>query len=228
MHNNNENSSNRVVITGANRGIGLALCDIYSKQGNEVIAVCRKSSAQLNELGIEIIDGVDVSKPDGISHLSNSIESRNIDVLINNAGILRGQSFANFNYEAMLDQFQVNTLGPLRITEALHGNLKSGSKIAMLSSRMGSIADNSSGGAYGYRMSKCALNSACKSLAIDLKPQGIAIAILHPGWVETDMTNQSGEITTDISAQRLSQRIDQLTIDNSGTFWHSNGEILPW
>jgi len=218
----------RIVITGANRGIGLALCQKYHGSGHEVIAVCRNTSVELDNLSIEIIQNVDVSNANDLSHLVSVINNRKIDILINNAGILKSQSFGNFDYEAMLEQFQVNTLGPLRIIEALHSNLKIGSKLAMITSRMGSIADNSSGGAYGYRMSKCALNAACKSLAIDLKAQGVAIAILHPGWVETDMTNQSGEITTKISAERLTQRIEELTMDNSGTFWHSNGEVLPW
>ena len=229
QHNHTEtNGRQTVVITGANRGIGLALCQQYINRGFEVIAICRTTSAELSALKIEIIQNIDVSHSNDLSHLVGSINKRKIDILINNAGILTSQPFGNFNYEAMLEQFQVNTLGPLRITEALHGSLKSGSKVAMITSRMGSIADNSSGGAYGYRMSKCALNSACKSLAIDLKPQDIAIAILHPGWVETDMTNQNGEITAKISARRLTERIEELTIDNSGSFWHSNGEVLPW
>ncbi len=220
--------NSRVVITGANRGIGLALCQQYNDIGHEVIGVCRTTSSELNALKIETILGIDVASPDSITHFAESISDRPVDILINNAGILRSQSFGNFNYEAILEQFAVNTLGPIRVVEALLSNLKEGSKIAMISSRMGSIEDNDSGGAYGYRMSKCALNAACKSLAIDLKLNGITVAILHPGWVETDMTNHNGQISADISAGRLLERIKELNIHNSGTFWHCNGEILPW
>jgi NAD(P)-dependent dehydrogenase (short-subunit alcohol dehydrogenase family) len=116
----------------------------------------------------------------------------------------------------------------LRVTEALLGNLTADAKIAFITSRMGSIADNSSGGYYGYRMSKAALNAAATSLALDLKPRGIAVAILHPGYVQTAMVNFGGDISAEESAQRLSKRIEGLTLENSGNFWHSNGETLPW
>src|SRR5690606_11410042 len=112
--------------------------------------------------------------------------------------------------------------------EALLGNLQQGSKVAFITSRMGSIADNSSGGYYGYRMSKAALNAAAMSLTRDLHPRGIAVAILHPGFVQTAMVNYGGDISADESAKRLSQRIAELSLDNSGGFWHSNGDELPW
>ncbi|PCK09196.1 MAG: short-chain dehydrogenase [Alteromonadaceae bacterium] len=156
------------------------------------------------------------------------IANQTIDILINNAGILRDESFDSLNYEQIIEQFQVNTLGPIRVVEALFNNLKSGSKIALITSRMGSIDDNDSGGRYGYRMSKCALNAAGKSMAVDFKSKGISVALLHPGFVKTEMVNFGGLITAEESANNLAQRIEELSLENTGTFWHSNGEVLPW
>jgi len=217
-----------VLITGANRGIGLALSKIYADRGDRVIGVCRQSSEQLNALAVEIIDGIDLAKPEDIEKLRESLNGRVVDLLINNAGILRSMSLDTLDYAQIMSQFEVNAVAPLRVVETLLPNLMSGSKIAMITSRMGSIEDNSSGGTYGYRMSKTALNAAGKSLAIDLKPKGIAVALLHPGYVKTEMVNYSGEISPSLAAERLSERIDELNLDNSGSFWHSNGQELPW
>ena len=217
-----------VLITGANRGIGLALCKQYIKQDYHVIGVCRNVSDELAALDIEVIDSIDVSKAEDIKRLNDALNERHIDILINNAGILRSQTFNSLDYQEMLEQFQVNTLGPIRVVDALRNNISSGSKVIMITSRMGSIEDNTSGGQYGYRMSKCALNAASKSLALDLQPKGIALALLHPGYVQTDMVNHGGDITADVSAERLVQRVEELNLENSGSFWHSNGEFLPW
>ncbi|MDQ7050125.1 MAG: SDR family oxidoreductase [Enterobacterales bacterium] len=218
----------RVLITGANQGIGLQLCVAYQQKGYEVIAVCRNASTELQALECEIIDSIDVIQKDAIARLKQKVGARKIDLLINNAGIYLSQSLDSLNYDAIRQQFEVNTLGPLRVVEALLGNLEKASKIAMISSRMGSIEDNSSGGSYGYRMSKGALNVASKSLAVDLKGRGIALAILHPGYVQTKMVNYNGDISAELSASRLIERIEALNLDNTGTFWHSNGAILPW
>lgn len=220
--------SNNIVITGANRGIGLALTQRYLGQGDRVYAVCRQSSAALSDSGAIVIDGVDVSRAEDIQKLQQSLTGVNIDILINNAGILRSTSLTNMDYAQMMAQFETNALAPLRVVEALLNNLGQGSKLAMITSRMGSIDDNTSGGSYGYRMSKTALNIASKSLSIDLKPRGIGVAILHPGYVQTDMVNHGGDISSDVCAERLVARINDLTMENSGTFWHSNGEVLPW
>lgn len=135
----------------------------------------------------------------------------------------------NLDFDSIREQFEVNALGALRVTHALLPKLKPGAKIVLMTSRMGSIGDNTSGSSYGYRMSKVALAMAGKSLALDLKPRGIAVAILHPGLVQTRMTNfSSGGITPEQSVKGLLARIDQLTLENSGTFWHANGEVLPW
>ncbi|MGX5174495.1 SDR family oxidoreductase [Aliikangiella sp. IMCC44653] len=217
-----------ILITGANRGIGLALCETYVARGENVIGVCRKSSEALEALNVKVISGIDVSKPEDLIKLSEAISAETIDILINNAGILRSSSFSDLNYDDIFEQFKVNAVAPLRVVEAVAPHLTSGSKVAMITSRMGSIEDNSSGGSYGYRMSKCALNAAGKSLAMDFKPRGIAVALLHPGYVSTEMVNFSGLIEPQESAQGLVARIDELNLDNSGSFWHSNGELLPW
>jgi len=217
-----------VCITGANRGIGLELARQYTERGETVIAVCRQPSSELEDLGVEVVDGVDVSDPDGVGRLAESIGERPIDVLINNAGILSKESLDDLDFDRIRRQFEVNSLGPLRVTAALRGNLASGSKVAIVTSRMGSIDDNSSGGSYGYRMSKAAVNMAGRSLAQDLKPDEIAVAILHPGFVRTDMTDHSGLVDPPESAAGLIARIDELTLDTSGSFWHANGDRLPW
>jgi NAD(P)-dependent dehydrogenase (short-subunit alcohol dehydrogenase family) len=217
-----------VLITGANRGIGLALAEQYITQGAEVIAVCRQKSDSLLALGAEIIENIDVTSSSAMKLLTNKLASRRVDVLINNAGILRDESLDNLNYEQIIEQFEVNTLGPIRVVEAVLNNLKQGSKIALITSRMGSIEDNDSGGRYGYRISKCGLNAAGKSMAVDLKEKGVSVAVLHPGFVQTEMVNFGGLISAEQSAISLVKRIEELNIANTGTFWHSNGEVLPW
>lgn len=216
------------VITGANRGIGLALTQHYLAQGWQVIGICRTTSPELDASGAQVVSGVDVTNAAAIAALAQQLKGKSIDLLINNAGIFQHEQLGNIDYESVQQQFLVNAEAPLRVTEALLDNLTSGAKIAFITSRMGSIADNSSGGYYGYRMSKAALNAAAMSLTRDLKPRGIAVAILHPGYVQTAMVNFGGDISANEAAQRLSQRIAGLTLENSGGFWHSNGEPLPW
>lgn len=220
--------TNTVLITGANRGIGLALTQYYLQQGDKVIAVVRGSSEALDQSGAEVIDGIDVSTPEGISKLKDALKNTNIHLLINNAGILRNETLGDINYDDIEAQLRVNAIGPLRVTEALRNNLASNAKVALITSRMGSIADNGSGGYYGYRMSKAALNAAGMSLARDLARHRVAVAILHPGFVQTDMVGNNGDISASTAAERLAARIEGLTLENSGTFWHSNGEELPW
>jgi len=216
------------LVTGANRGIGLEYCRQLQQRGDNVIAVCRSVSDELKNLGVQIETDIDITT-ESIAQLVKRIDGKQIDVLINNAGIIEQVSLDNLNVDSIRRQFEVNALSPLRLTHALLNNLKTGSKIVMMTSRMGSIDDNTSGGSYGYRMSKVALSMAGKSLSHDLKSKGIAVAILHPGLVKTRMTGftDSG-ITTAESVKGLLARIDQLNLENTGTFWHSNGEILPW
>ncbi len=217
-----------IVITGANRGIGLALARQWKARGDRVLAVCRQASTELLDSGVEVIDGVDVSTADGVSNLTSGLGDTPVDLLYNNVGIMLSETVDDMNFEQMLHQFEVNTLGPLRVTMALLDNLHDGSKVGLMTSRMGSIADNTSGKKYGYRISKAGLNAAGKSLALDLHDRGIAVAILHPGWVQTDMTGNSGNLTVDEAATNLIARMDELNLENSGTFWHSDGSVLPW
>jgi NAD(P)-dependent dehydrogenase (short-subunit alcohol dehydrogenase family) len=215
------------LITGANRGIGQEYCRQLLARGETAIAVCRQPAEELQTLGIRVITGIDMTQDADVARLQAELRGEAIDVLINNAGIIEGVSLANLDFDSMRRQFEVNALGPLRVTKALLGNLSKGSKVVLMTSRMGSIEDNTSGGSYGYRMSKVALCMAGKSLSHDLKTQGISVAILHPGLVQTRMTGFSG-ITTEESVKGLLARIDGLTLGNTGTFWHSNGEVLPW
>ncbi len=217
------------LITGANRGIGLEFCRQLKQRGETVIAVCRSVSDELKNLDVSIETGIDITSEENIDHLVQKLDGQLVDVLINNAGIVERISLNSLDINSIRRQFEVNALAPLRFTHALLPNLKTGSKVIMMTSRMGSIEDNTSGSSYGYRMSKVALSMAGKSLSIDLKSQKIAVAILHPGLVQTRMTNfNPSGITTEQSVKGLITRIDQLTLENTGTFWHSNGEILPW
>ena len=217
------------LITGANRGIGLELVRQLKDRGEDIIATCRSSSTELDALSVRVETGIDVSSGDSVVKLIENLNNTKIDVLIQNAGIAEFNSLSNLDPQSILHQFEVNALSPLCFVQAILSNLSDSAKIALISSRMGSIDDNTSGGSYGYRMSKVALCMAGKSLAVDLKPRGIAVAILHPGLVSTRMTGfTSNGIQPKESVKGLIQRIDELTLENTGTFWHSNGEILPW
>ncbi|MBJ88523.1 MAG: short-chain dehydrogenase [Woeseia sp.] len=217
-----------VVVTGCNRGIGFELVRQLKARGDEVIGTCRETTDPLNSLGIEVIGNIDVCDDEAAENLSQQLAGRSIDILVNNAGILRQDRLNSIDYESMLDQYRVNTLGPLRITHALLDNLGQGSKVGIITSRVGSIEDNSSGNNYGYRCSKAAANMVGMNLHHDLSALGIAVAILHPGYVKTDMTGGSGMITPLESAQGLIKCLDQLDLESSGQFWHANGEMLPW
>jgi short-subunit dehydrogenase len=178
-------------------------------------------------LDVRVIDNIDVSSGQSIELLRDQLANVKLDWLINNAGILAVESLDDLNFETIEQQFRVNSMGPLRVTAALLDNLSDGSKVGIITSRMGSIDDNTSGGYYGYRMSKAAVNMAGASLAHDLRPRGVAVALLHPGMVATEMTGRQG-IPPAESASGLIQRMDELQLDQSGSFWHANGELLPW
>jgi NAD(P)-dependent dehydrogenase (short-subunit alcohol dehydrogenase family) len=217
------------IVTGANRGIGLALTSELARRGHRVLAACRSSSPELAKLDVEVVPGVDVAEDAGLAALAAAVGERSIDLLINNAGILVwGDKLGALDVAGIRRQFEVNALAPLRVTDALRNRLGRGAKVALITSRMGSIDDNSSGGAYGYRMSKAALNMAGKSLAVDLRERGVAVAILHPGMVKTEMIAGHGQVEPEDAAKGLLARIDALTLETSGGFWHANGERLPW
>jgi len=220
-----------VLVTGSSRGIGLELCKQLNERGDRVIATCRQSTDALAALDVEVLENVDVSDPKSLTLLSARLKERKIDWLINNAGVLQSFSLDDHGMSCIANfkkMFDVNSLGPLLATKLLLKHLGSGSKVGLITSRMGSIADNDSGGSYGYRMSKAAANAAGKSLAIDLKSQGIAVGILHPGYVRTDMTGHIGLMDADESVIGLIERMDNLNLTNTGSFWHTNGDLLSW
>lgn len=226
----------RTLVTGANRGIGLEIVRILLERGDRVVACVRKSSPELGALadahhgenGLRIVEGIDVSDDEVIPALRRALSDEVFDTLVLNAGILEAQGSMDLGLDAIERQLEVNALGPLRVVAALAEGLATGAKIALITSRMGSIADNTSGGYYGYRMSKAALNAAGKSLAIDLAPRGIAVVLLHPGFVRTRMTGHHGDVDPAMAAAKLVERIDELAVERTGRFLHANGEELPW
>lgn len=218
------------LVTGANRGIGLEFCRQLTGKGYDVIAVCREASDALRETGARIEDGVDVTDGRSLRRLRERLDGTRLDLLVNNAGVLRRGEPGRI--EDQLDdcrlQFEINSLGPVRVTQALSDCLAEGSRVVIITSRMGSITDNDSGGYYGYRMSKAAVNIAGVSLAHELKPRGIAVGLLHPGYVRTDMTDHEGFVDPGESVAGLIERSEALSMENTGGFWHANGERLPW
>ncbi len=216
------------VITGANRGIGLELAAQLAEAGWSVTGLCRQSSARLSEVADTVWNGIDVSDDDLEKTLQAAAGERPIDLLINCAGILTRESLDDLDLGSIRKQFEVNSLGPLRVTHALLPNLGQGSKVIVITSRMGSLGDNTSGTRYGYRMSKAAVNMAFVSLAHDLQPRGIAVSLLHPGFVRTGMTSGRGNWNADEAAASLLERIAELDLATTGTFLHANGDSLPW
>jgi NAD(P)-dependent dehydrogenase (short-subunit alcohol dehydrogenase family) len=216
-----------VLITGANRGIGLEMARQHAARGDTVIAGCRRTSPALAAAGVEVVEGVDVTSDEVVDRLTGAVGGRRLDRLVNNAGILERSSLDQLDFESVERQFRVNAIGPLRVTAGLRGHLAEGGKVFIITSRMGSIEDNSSGGSYGYRMSKAAVNIAGKSLAVDLASAGIGVFLLHPGFVATDMTGRQGISAVDAAAG-LIDRMDALDINQTGTFWHQEGYALPW
>ncbi len=217
------------LITGSNRGIGLELTSQLHKRGENVFATCRKSSEELNGLGVNVIENVDISSGQSITNLKRKLNNIKLDCLIHNAGVSEYNSFEDLDPESIKRQFDINALSPLCMTRSLISFFNKNSKIAFITSRMGSIDDNTSGSSYGYRMSKVAMSMAAKSLALDLLDKEIYVAILHPGLVRTRMTGfTKNGISTIESAKGLLERIDLLDEKNTGKFLHANGEELPW
>jgi NAD(P)-dependent dehydrogenase (short-subunit alcohol dehydrogenase family) len=225
-----------VLITGTNRGIGLEFVKQYAEDGWRVLACCRDpdDASDLQNLAdshsnIEMF-ALDVGDFPQIEQLANRLRHDRIDVLINNAGIYPSSSLGEINYEAWSTAFKVNSMAPLKMVEAFTPHLANSSvkKIATLSSKMGSLDDNTSGGSYLYRSSKTAVNMVMKSLAIDFKVYGISVVTLHPGWVQTDMGGPNGLIDTRTSVQGLCEVIANLTLQTSGKFIAYDGKEIPW
>jgi NAD(P)-dependent dehydrogenase (short-subunit alcohol dehydrogenase family) len=219
------------LITGAAGGIGFELARQLAARGATVIAACRKASAELTRLPVRVEAGIDLATDTGCAALAARVAGVPLDLVIHNAGVLSEESLDSLDDEAsarIRHQFEVNALAPLRLTALLAPQFARGAKLALITSRMGSIADNTSGGYYGYRMSKAALNAAGRSLAQDLAPRGVAVVLLHPGYVQTPMTGGRGDVDAAAAASGLLARIDELTSATSGRFLHANGSPLPW
>ena len=228
-----------ILITGANRGLGLEFCKQYAKENWNVIACCRnpQNASDLTKLANQFpsvsILQLDVSDLSQISTLAKTLDGTEIDILLNNAGIYgdeSGHGFGNLDYAQWQKNMTVNVFAPVKLTEALLSNLECGKlkKIVAISSLMGSIEDNGSGGSILYRSSKTALNSAMKSIAIDIKPKNIAVLILHPGWVKTDMGGSNASMKISKSVVKMRETIANFTHQQSGEFLRYDGGKLPW
>jgi len=217
-----------IVMTGANRGIGLALALHYAARGARLHALVRRSSAELAAVAASVVPDVEMRDPDSIARACDRLDVARIDLLLNIAGIMHWEELDGLDPDTVRLQFEVNALGPLLLTAALSEQLGPGSKVIFWTSRLGSMTDNRSGKGYGYRMSKAALNMAARTLAIDLEPRGIVVALLHPGSVKTSLNRLGGEIEVAEAVAGLTARIDELSIADTGTYRHQNGEPLPW
>ncbi|MEX0961561.1 MAG: SDR family oxidoreductase [Simkaniaceae bacterium] len=217
-----------VLITGANRGIGLELVKAYLKRGDRVLALCRKASDELRALNVSLEENIDVTDLKKLKEIAKKRSNETYDLLINNAGLLIRMDWEGIDYEQIQKMIEVNTFGPLKVIQAFLPQIKENGKIAILSSIEGSMGEMKSGGRYGYRLSKAALNNAGKSLAFDLIPKKIAVALYHPGYVKTGMTEGKGDIPASESAKNLIERFDELNLDLAGSFFHANGEKLLW
>lgn len=229
-----------LLITGANRGIGLEFTRQYAEAGWRVLACCRRpdEADTLNQLAAQYdellsVHALDVSEFEQIDNLAIELADHAIDVLINNAGVYPesgGNRFGAIDYDAWQYAFRVNSMAPLKMAEAFVNQVARSrqKKIIGITSKMGSIDDNTSGSSYPYRSSKTALNMVVKSLAHDLAPRGISAAILHPGWVQTAMGGPGALITTEQSVTGMRRVIEQLTPDRSGAFYAYDGKEIPW
>ena len=229
-------NNSTVLITGANRGLGLEFVRQYSQLGWSVLA-CSRDSSNANELkilqkefsSIEILQ-LDLGNLNEIAALSNTLKDRTIDILINNAGIYRSGALGNLDTEEWIESFKINTIAPYVIIESFLGqvmksNLK---KIISITSKMGSIDDNTSGGSYIYRTSKTALNSMMRSMTHDIESKGILTLTLHPGWVKTDMGGSNAWINSTESVTGMINQIEGLSKKNSGQYVDYSGEMIKW
>jgi NAD(P)-dependent dehydrogenase (short-subunit alcohol dehydrogenase family) len=227
------------LITGANRGLGFEFARQYSADGWQVYAACRnpQSASELRRLAdasddkLQIL-ALDVIDPVSVQAAAAKLDGQTIDLLLNNAGIggPRGQGVGNINYEAWAKVLDVNTMGPLRVSEAFVDHVAQSERklIVTITSGMGSLADNTSGGAYAYRSSKAAVNMVMRSLAIDLAPRGIACVVINPGWVLTDMGGPHATLTTAESVKKLRRLIETLGPGQSGKFFNYDGREYAW
>jgi NAD(P)-dependent dehydrogenase (short-subunit alcohol dehydrogenase family) len=228
-----------ILITGANRGLGLEFCRQYAEAGWRVIAACRAPdqadalSALARDYPDVQMEALDVADFGAIDALSARLSDECVDILLNNAGVYGDQAgcgLGQLDYQRWAATLRVNTMAPVKMVEAFLPQLERGQHplIAAVSSLMGSMTDNSSGGSLLYRSSKAGLNAGMKSLAIDLRPRGIGVLILHPGWVRTDMGGQNALIDVETSVSGMRRRINEFTMDQSGSFVRYDGGVAPW
>lgn len=215
-----------VLITGANRGIGLEFARAYAARGETVLGTARNPEAATELCEVAEVLPCDVSSDASVQALGEALGNRTIDLLINNAGILRVDTLDAVDTETMLAQYNTNAVGILRVTATLRDNLSDRARVVNVTSRMGSIEDNTSGRMYGYRASKAAVNMITKGLSLDLAP--IPVMAIHPGYVRTDMTSGSGDISPKDAVARMLTVIDELDESRTGMFWHRDGYELPW
>ncbi len=227
----------RIVVTGANRGIGLELCRQYLERGDTVdAAVRRPEEAQaLRALGDGRKNGTlrihacDVTDDASVRRFAEALPPGPLDLLINNAGVMgKTARLEELDLADAVHTYDVNALGPIRVTRALLPRLQKGARVVHVTSKMGSLTDNTSGGAYGYRMSKAALNMACRSMAIDHASDGITFIVVNPGWVQTDMGGSHATTPVNEAAGRLVALFDRLRPKDSGHFFNHTGEEVPW
>lgn len=224
----------RIVITGANRGIGLELTRQCLARGDTVVATARDPEAarELKSLTTSALTILPCDVGDDASVRAFAAKvGGSVDALINNAGVMGSMtSLANLDSADVLNTYSINALGPLRVTAALLPQLRQSKvkKVLNVTSGMGSIADNTSGGAYGYRMSKAALNMGARSMAIDLKPDGISVAVINPGWVQTDMGGSNAPTDVVTSVKGILAQLDALSSARSGEFLDYGDKHWPW
>ena len=223
-----------LLVTGGNRGIGLEFVRQYAAEGWRVHAACRRPEAARELAAVEgdvAIHRLDVADDRQIAALAEGLADEALDILVNNAGVGGPrEGFGETDTATWLDVFRVNSIAPLHMAERFIEHLMRGRRklIVGLTSRMGSIADNTGGGYYIYRSSKAALNAAMKSLAIDLAPRGVAVVVFHPGWVKTDMGGPGAQIAPQASVAGMRRKIESLGPADSGRFFNYDGSPLPW
>jgi NAD(P)-dependent dehydrogenase (short-subunit alcohol dehydrogenase family) len=223
-----------VLVTGANRGIGLEFVRQYAAEGWRVHAACRDpgKAAELKGIKGDVrLHALDVTDDKQIAALAKSLVGEPIDILVNNAGVRGlGDSFGSTEVAGWLETLRVNAIAPIRVSEGLISNLERGQRklIVNITSRLGSIAENSSGGSYAYRSSKAALNMAAKSMSVDLRGRGITVVVFHPGWVQTDMGGSGAPVTPTESVSGMRAKIATLTAADSGSFFNYNGQPISW
>lgn len=226
------NDKPTVLITGANRGLGLEFARQYAADGWNVIATARnpEGADELKALPVEI-EALDVANQDSVDALARSLEGRPIDLLINNAGIFpRVRGIEEIDFDDYSQTLAVNTVGPVRVTRALLPNLRAGEMktVVNITSRLGSITLTDNGVFYGYRESKAALNMFTRTLANELKPEGFTCLTIHPGWVQTDMGGENANLTPEESVSGMRAVIAEKGVEDTGTYWSYGGEEVPW